>query len=244
MNAKTIFSCLSLAIASTLLLTNCQNFPDIDPLKRVQAETHVLNLLGPDRVDVYLETADTEIAFGSRIPFGGGYPENGYASLLTRTESEADSQRAAVFIRANNTFSQSAVLENTLFFLNPSINTTVAMIDSFGKAKILRAADTFPDETNDTSAVIRFMNLAYHLPSVTLRSADSTIIMPRFNFLTYSQFQEVPAGNFDFLFIEDSSGAPATSLPGIELEAGHTYNIWFTWRGGASVGGIEELIID
>ncbi|MFK7972820.1 MAG: hypothetical protein AB8F95_20790 [Bacteroidia bacterium] len=241
MKALNSFLGLVAFFALALFFSNCQQFPDLPPLERVQAQTHILNLLGPDRVDIFLETGGSEIPFGSRVAFGEGYPENGYASLLTRTETNADSQRAAVFIRANNTFSLDPVLERTLFFLNPSINTTIAMIDSFGTTKILRAADSFPEFTADTTAAIRFMNLAYHLPSVSLRSADSTILLERYNFLTYSSFEEVPAGKHDFLFIEDGSNISVADLTGVDLEVGKTYNVWFTWRNGNSIGGIEEL---
>ncbi|MEZ4685392.1 MAG: hypothetical protein R3B47_04815 [Bacteroidia bacterium] len=245
MKTKNIVLILAALAGFVIFAASCEEFPDIPTLPREEAQTHILNLLGPDRVDVTLETAETEVSFGERIPFGGGYPQNGYASLPTRTENaDTDSQRAPVFITAKNTFSRQAVLDRALFFLNPNIHTTVAMIDSFGKAKVLRAADTYPEFTADTTAIIRYMNLAYHLPSTSFRSMDSTIWFERYNFLTFTSFTEVPAGTYSFDVIEDGSGFAVTNLQNIELVPGKHYNFWFTWRSGQSVAGVEEMIID
>lgn len=244
---KTLKTVLWAALAASMLVLvyGCEGFPDLPTLPRDEAQTHILNLLSPDRVDVTLETADTEVPFGNRISFGSGYPENGYASLVTRTETtDTDSQRAAVFITARNTFSRQEVLDRELFFLNPNIHTTVAMIDSFGTSKVLRAADTYPVFTADTTAIIRYMNLAYHLPSTSFISMDSTIWFERYNVLTFTQFTEVPAGTYDFDIIEDSSGFAVTTLQNVDLIPGKHYNFWFTYRNGRSVAGFEEMIVE
>lgn len=239
------FTLLALmSLAAVAFVSSCQDDP-LEPLNREEAKTRILNLLGPDQVDLSLETGVTEISFGSRIPFGGTYPDAGYATLITRTESETDSsQRAAVFLSANNTFSRDPILENELFFLNPNINTTIALVDSFDKAKLIRAADIIPEFTADTTAMLRFMNLAYHLPSVSMNDVDSIIMFDQYTALVHSQFTEVPAGTYNFRVIEDSSGFPIVNLPNTELEVGEVYNIWFTWRRGASVADIERLVTD
>jgi hypothetical protein len=224
-----------------LVLGSCQDEPPFEPIDLDRTELHLLNAYGPvDQVDVYLESYESNGLFASNLKFLESWPNGGYASLLTSVGFDSLESDPDVFIRIAERGGDGDIIERQGFRLNPEVKTSLVLIDSVGKPKLVKTIDIF-ESPGDTAANLRFMNLNYTMLSVSLRTADSTLDIGRLNFLNYSRFESLEPGIYDFEFVFDLTGSVVARLNQQRIEAGRTYSLFLTQLGGTPQAGLERL---
>ncbi len=224
-----------------LLIASCQDEP-FKPLEQSRTYMNLLNAYGPAaRVDVYLRSFESDGLFASNIDFMESWPKGGYASLITTTGFDSLEKEPDTWLRIIDRNSGDEVIPEEGFRLNPEVKASVVLIDSVGKAKLVKTIDIF-DAPGDTAANVRFMNVNYTMASVSLRiKNDSTFNIDRLNFLNYSGFSKIKPGTYDFEFVFDQAQSVVATLPGVNIQAGNTYNFFLTQLGGAPRAGVERL---
>ncbi|MEM6264491.1 MAG: hypothetical protein AAGI38_18395 [Bacteroidota bacterium] len=226
-----------------LLLGGCDNDPGFEPINQERTFLHILNTYsGIESLDLYTESLETNRLFAGNVSFMEGWPEGGYATLLTAPNPDSISGEGGVTIRVMHRRPDTALIDPQTLILNPRLYSTIAVIDSFGKAQLVKTIDIF-NPPGDSLANLRFMNLNFDFLSVTLRNPDSTILVPGLNFLNYSSFENVPIGTYDFEFVNSLNEQVIETLPQVEIEEGKTYNFYFASEQGLPTANVETLEI-
>ena len=232
---------ISTLILLVLFVSACRETP-FDPIEQSRTYLNILNAYGPtDKVDVYLRSYESDGLFAGNVDFMESWPNGGYASMITTSGFDSLEKEPDTWLRVLERSTGNTIIPEEGFRLNPEVRASVVLIDSFGKAKIVKTIDVF-ESPGDTAANVRFMNVNYTMASVSLRTSDdSTLNIERLNFLNYSKFSQIPPGTYDFEFVFDQTASVVTSLPAMRIEAGRTYSFFLTQQGGAPQVGVERL---
>jgi hypothetical protein len=227
-------------IALFLLMAGCQDDEPFEPLEQSRTYMNLLNAYGPvGKVDVYLRSFESNGLFASNVNFLESWPKGGYASLLTNAGFDSLEKEPDVFLRMVDRSTNDEIISEQGFRLNPEVRSTFVLIDSIGKPKLVKTIDTF-ESPGDTAANVRFMNVNYTMTSVSLQ-ADTSLLIDKLNFLNYSSFKQMLPGTYDFEFVHDQTGTVVSTLLGVNIQKGKTYNFYLTQQGGAPMSGVERL---
>jgi hypothetical protein len=233
-----VFSSLIIVL---LMLASCKADEPFEPIERSRTSLNLLNAYGPvNKVDIFLRSFESNGLFASNVNFMESWPKGGYASLITTSGFDSLEKEPDTYLRVVERSSAKEIISEQGFRLNPDVRSTVVLIDSIGKAKLVKTIDIF-EAPGDTAANVRFMNVNYTMTSVSLRSSDSTLLIDRLNFLNYSSFTKMPPGTYDFEFISDQTRTIVSTLKDVNIEKGNTYNFFLTQLGGAPRAGVERL---
>ncbi|GAB4427422.1 MAG: hypothetical protein OHK0039_45720 [Bacteroidia bacterium] len=230
-----------LAIVLALYLTGCQEDPIGPSQERVRTYLRVLNAYSklPGGVDVRFRSYGESRIVADGVRFREGWPTTGYASLLTFLEADTSELRSRGTIEVLD-HSTKEVIYIQEFFFTPETQTTLAVVDSFGKPLVVKTID-LPKAFTPGTVNVRFMNLSSALRSVSLRSADDSIDIDRLNFLNYSSFELHLADVYTFYFINDLTGYKIDSITSLNLSARKSYSFYLTQTNGFPVPGYEIL---
>lgn len=232
---------LSSILVSLLLLAGCKPDDPFTPVKQSRTSLNLLNAYSPaNKVDVYLRSFESNGLLASSVTFMESWPKGGYASLITTSGFDSLEREPDTYLRMTERGTNKEIIPEEGFRLNPDVRSTVVLIDSVGKAKLVKTIDVF-EAPGDTAANVRFMNVNHTMTSVTCQTPDSTLLIEKLNFLNYSSFNKMPPGTYNFEFISDQTRTVISTLTGVNIEKGHTYNLFLTQKGAAPRAGIERL---
>lgn len=235
---KIYFSSL---IFSLMLVTGCRPDEPFEPIEQSRTYLNLLNAYGQvDKVDVYLRSFESDGLFASNVNFLESWPKGGYASMITTAGFDSLEKEPDTYLRMVERRTSNEVIPEQGFRLNPEVRSTIVLIDSVGKAKLVKTIDVF-DAPGDTAANVRFMNINFTMTSVSLRTPDSTILIDRLNFLNYSRFHQMPPGIYDFEFISDQTRTIVSTLKDVNIEKGKTYSFFLTQQQAVPRAGVERL---
>ncbi len=226
-------------------LAGCKDVP-FEDVPRSRSYLHIINTYADaGDVDFFVESFESEGVFASRLGFLSTWPKGGYASLITHSGFEGTLGDPEIFLTVVERGTAREVLPREGIHLTPDIHSTIALIDSFGKSKIVKTVDVLT-EVPDTAAHVRFMNLNYTMESVSMVNDTAAhdvefFRIPQLNFLNYSSFEVATPGTQTFTFVDDRSNIIVATIKDVTLEAGKIYNFVLTQKGGAPRAIYETL---
>ena len=218
----------------------CKDDTAFEPLEPVgRTYVHFLNAFsGLEAVDVQFETFDRSKTVGEAIYFNNSWPRNGYASLLTPTDTINGVGGVEISIRDHLT--RQEIVPSTFMRVTEDDRSTFVLVDSFDKAIFVKTLDVF-DEQSDTSAVVRLMNINRYVLAASLVTKTNDITIRNLNFLNYSNALPMSPGTYSFYFVNDVTGQILDSVPNLEVKRKGIYSFFLTHKNGAPVGGYRWL---
>ncbi|MEM6347514.1 MAG: hypothetical protein AAF927_26745 [Bacteroidota bacterium] len=227
---------------SLILLTACQNpepFPEVP--KKERALLHVLHAYAPQKIDLEITQYQQANTVADGLDFLESWPTAGYAALLVNPseDSAANSQELAINILDHN--SKDVLVPTPEFRLSEEFPTTLCIIDSFGSPMVVRTADDYSDEMEPGNGQIRFLNLSPSVLSVSLVAKNDSFAIENFNFLNYSEFEQIPQGRKTFYFVNDFTDERIDSIVNIDIRSRHTYSFFLVNDENRPIAGYEIL---
>ncbi len=220
-----------LLLLATSVLTSCNNDEDPVPVDRQRSYLHILGAADVDTFNItfdYFNTADVVI---KDFYYRRNWPIQGYADLQAGGTPDEFGNNKLFVVGTRSSFVNvpiDTVMQPTDIVLAPDEQSTLCIADSMGTLVTLKIVDniSFP---NDTSALVRFINLAPEQASAGLSSTDGSFIQSGVGFLQHTDFQPVPTGASVFE-VSDTSGTVTSSLI-YDLRPGKAYSIYLSGNG-------------
>ena len=227
-------------LSSFFIWESCKDdttFEPLDPIGRTYV--HFFNAYpGLEAVDVRFETGDQKRTVGEGIYFNNSWPNNGYASLLTPTDTVNGTGGVRISILDHLT--RQEIVPPTFMKVTEDDRSTFVLVDSFDKPIFVKTLDVF-DEQSDTTALVRLMNINRFVLAASLVTKTNDITIRNLNFLNYSNALPMPAGTYSFYFVNDVSGQILDSIPNLEIKRRGIYSFFLTQKDGQPVGGYRWL---
>lgn len=236
------FRNISIVLCSVLLLLvgiSCNEETQFDPVNRDRTYLHFLNAFpGQEAVDITFETFDEVQEVASELRFLESWPNNGYASLLTSTDTINGKGGVVIRVMDHNTGEELVppIFKN----LTGGNQFTFVLMDSLGKPIVVRAIDRVDAE--DPAAFVRLMNVNRFVQSASLQTKSGDEVIRSLNWLNYSSYQSVIPQTYTFYIMNDQTGVPLDSIPNVRLKFNKSYSFFLTHdAAGNPVAGLREL---
>ncbi|MDX2249932.1 MAG: hypothetical protein SF052_24320 [Bacteroidia bacterium] len=239
MNQIKFISGFLLLVLTLTVACEEQTFKPIPPRERTFL--HFLNVYsGYPAVDIRLTSYEEARTVADGVTFKGAWPSSGYASMLTTPDPDSIDGKGGITIEFLDHATKDPVVPARTLKLAADVNSTICLVDSFGKPLIVKTVDNFPEKVAG-KALVRFMNLNYAALSVSLYSSDDSVNISKLNFLNYSSFAETTPSTKTFFFKNDFSGNIIGTISNVNLEAGKVYSFYLTNQSGTPSVGYEVL---
>ena len=230
------------SLCSLLILcvgTGCNEETQFNPVNRERTFLHFLNAFpGKEAVDITFETFDEEQEVATELRFLESWPNNGYASLLTSTDTVNGKGGVVIHVLDHQTGEELVppIFKN----LTGGNQFTFILMDSLGKPIVVRAIDRVDAE--EPAAFVRLMNVNRFISSASLQTKGGDEVIRSLNYLNYSSYQSVIPQTYTFYIMNDQTGVPLDSIPNVRLKFNKSYSFFLTHdSGGNPVGGVREL---
>lgn len=200
-----------LLLATTVLGTGCKEDPPVD-VDRQRSYLHILGGAAVDTFDITFDYYNADNVVISNFYYMRNFPIQGYADLqATRPEDEFGNGKNWMTATRQPfaNVAKDTVLTPEELFLAPDEQATLCFADSMGTLVTLKISDniSFP---NDTSAMVRFINLGPETSMAGLSTADGSLNNMGVGFLQFTDFLPVNPGARTFE-VRDSSNAIVNS---------------------------------
>ena len=238
---KTQKNLLNLLLYGVLLLFGwgCTEESQFDPVERNRTYLHFLNAFpGREAVDITFETFDQTQDIASDLRFLESWPNNGYASLLTSTDTVNGKGGVLIYVKDHETGDDLVppIFKN----LTGDRQFTFILMDSVGKPIVVRAEDGVNIE--EPAAYVRLMNVNRFVQSASLQTKQGEEIIRSLNWLNYSSYQSVIPQTYTFYIVNDQTGLPLDSVTNVALRFNKSYSFFLTHdAAGNPVGGLRVL---
>ena len=219
-----------LLLATTVLGTGCKEDPPVN-VDRERSFLHILGGAAVDTFDITFDYYNADNVVISNFYYMRNFPIQGYADLqATRPEDEFGNGKNWMTAHRQPfaNVAPDTVLGPEELFLAPNEQATLCFADSLGKLVTLKISDniSFP---NDTSAMVRFINLAPETSMAGLSTADGSLNNLGVGFLQYTDFLPVNPGART-VEVRDSSNAIVSSA-GYWLNGRKAYTFYLSGNG-------------
>ncbi|MEZ4826009.1 MAG: hypothetical protein R3C61_06905 [Bacteroidia bacterium] len=239
MNPIRFFSALLLLALALTAGCEEETFKPIPPRERTFL--HFLNVYsGIPAVDIRLISFEEKRTVADAVTFKNAWPSTGYASMLTTPDPDSIDGKGGITIDFLDSNTKKPIVPARTLKLAADVNSTICLVDSFGKPLIVKTVDNMPDYVPG-KAFVRFMNLNYTVLSVSLVSEDDSVSITKLNFLNYSSFSETSPGTKKFFFKNDFSGNTIGTISNVDIQAGKVYSFFLTNQSGLPSVGYEVL---
>ncbi len=223
----------------TFVGTGCNEETQFNPVNRERTFLHFLNAFpGKEAVDITFETFDEVQEVANELRFLESWPNNGYASLLTSTDTVNGKGGVVIHVLDHQTGEELVppIFKN----LTGGNQFTFILMDSLGKPIVVRAIDRVDAE--EPAAFVRLMNVNRFISSASLQTKGGDEVIRSLNYLNYSSYQSVIPQTYTFYIMNDQTGVPLDSIPNVRLKFNKSYSFFLTHdAGGNPVGGVREL---
>lgn len=223
-----------LLLATTVLGTGCKEEGPV-PVDRQRSYLHILGGAAVDTFDITFDYYNADNVVIKNFYYQRNFPIQGYADLQATRQPDEFGNGKMWMLAQRQPFANVApdtILGPEELFLTPDEQATLCFADSMGTLVTLKIADnvSFP---NDTTAMVRFINLGPETGSAGLTTVDGSLNNMGVGFLQYTDFLPVNRGSRTFE-VRDSANAVVSSA-GYWLYGRKAYTFYLSGNGSGNL---------
>lgn len=194
-------------LAALLIFAGCKEDEPVTP-DRGRTFQHILNAAEIPTFDITFDYFNADDVVISGFNYKRNFPLVGYADMEAGGTPD-DFGNGKLFLSASRQqfidIAPDTVMEPMDIVLNRDEKSTIALTDSFGELIFIKYEDVF-SFPSDTTAMVRFINLASGMPTASLESQNGNVNISGVAFMANSDFMAVPNGQH-VVELKDTAGA-------------------------------------
>lgn len=195
-----------LILATTLFSTGCKDDEPV-PVDRQRSYLHILGGAAVSDFDITFDYYNADNVVIEDFSYKRNFPIQGYADLQATREPDEFGNGKMYMTTTRQAFVNTpidTVSPPKELFLVPDEQATLCFADSFGTLVTIKIVDNieFP---NDTTAMVRFINLAPETGTAGLSTTDGSLNNTGLGFLQYTDFLPVNEGVQIFEVLDSSN---------------------------------------